>query len=297
MPELPEVESLRRSLLPYILDQKITKVEVLLPKLVSSKGTARQESSEKTQEFISGLENSQIKKLTRRAKNMIFELDTGGILLVHLKMTGQLVFKDKNHLITGGHPIQDSETTLPNKHSYVIFHLENGTLYYNDVRKFGYLLYFSSKIKLDDEEHFGDLGMEPLEESFNEEEFKKRLKTKSGNLKKLFLDQKVVVGLGNIYADEVCFTAGVLPTRNVKSLNDKEIKKLFRAIKIILVKAVDLGGSSIANYLLGDGSRGNYAHHHKVYGRGGKPCLVCGNTLSVTQLAGRTTVFCTVCQK
>ena len=127
--------------------------------------------------------------------------------------------------------------------------------------------------------------------------FEQNLKKQTGILKKVFLEQKAVVGLGNIYADEVCFEAGVLPNRNIKTLNKKEILALFEAIKKILVKAVDLGGSSIANYLLADGSRGNYAREHKVYGRAGKECLVCGNILQKTQLAGRTTVFCQICQK
>lgn len=297
MPELPEVESLRRSLLPYIINQRINQVEVKLAKLVSSKGTTRVESPTKTQEFIKGLEKNKITKITRRAKNLIFELENNGRLLIHLKMTGQLVFKDKNTLISGGHPIQESETNLPNKHSYIVFHLDNGTLYYNDVRQFGYLLYFPSQNTLDQEDHFSGLGMEPLDDNFDEVEFTKRLESQSGILKKVFLEQKVVVGLGNIYADEVCFLAGIQPMRTIKSLKNTEIHKLFESIKFILPKAVDLGGSSVTNYLLADGSRGNYAREHKVYGRAGKECLVCGTILSKTQLAGRTTVYCDICQK
>jgi len=297
MPELPEVESLRLSLLPKVVGSKIKKVRVLMPKLVSSKGTTRKVSTKKLSEFINGLENTQIMSINRRAKNLIFNLDSQGLFLVHLKMTGQLAFKGDDKIVVGGHPIAESEITLPNKHSYVIFELDNGTLYYNDVRQFGYLLYYNSKTELDKERHFDNLGLEPLADEFNWEDFYTRIKSKTGNIKKLFLDQTVVVGLGNIYADEVLFKAGVLPNRTVKSLSKSEIKKIFEAIKLILPKAVELGGSSVANYIMADGSRGTYAREHKVYGRAGKPCLVCGTILEKSVQAGRTTVFCRVCQK
>ncbi|MEM1311874.1 MAG: bifunctional DNA-formamidopyrimidine glycosylase/DNA-(apurinic or apyrimidinic site) lyase [Patescibacteria group bacterium] len=302
MPELPEVESLRRSLLPYVTGQTIKNVEVLLPKLVSSSGTARKSSKVKTQEFIEGLTDSKITNITRRAKNLIFHLDNNGLLLVHLKMTGQLVFQGDHDSsgkkpIWGGHPIKDSESKLPNKHSYVILKLDNGTLFYNDVRQFGYLLYYPSQVDMDKAEHFKTLGLEPLDEDFSLESFRTQLKLRTGVLKKVFLDQKAVVGLGNIYADEVCFEAGVRPMRTIKSLKKAEIESLYNAIKRILPLAVQLGGSSVANYLLADGSRGNYAHEHKVYGRGGEKCFVCGTILEKIQLAGRTTVYCKVCQK
>ncbi len=301
MPELPEVESLRRSLVPFIVGQKILEIDVKLPKLISAKGTTRQISEEKTSSFIDGLTNQRIIDIDRRAKNLIFKLENKSILLVHLKMTGQLVYKpnieDKTKLIWGGHPIKDSEQNLPHKHTYLTFKLEQGTLYYNDVRQFGYLLFYPNQAEFKQENHFKDLGVEPFDEEFTFEYFLQHLSKKSGQLKKVFLDQTVVVGLGNIYVDEVCFAAGVIPTRMVKSLAKGEIRKLYNAIKYILPKAVELGGSSVANYLLADGSRGNYANEHKVYNRGGKPCLVCGTLLEKVQSSGRTTVYCKVCQK
>jgi formamidopyrimidine-DNA glycosylase len=304
MPELPEVESLRRGLVPFTVGEKILKVEVLMPKLVSAKGTTRKSSESKTQQFISGLTGRTIKDIDRRAKNIIFKLDDGSIMLVHLKMTGQLVFKGhkpnegKESVVWGGHPIVETdENELPNKHTYVIFTMENGTLYYNDVRQFGYLLYYPNQAEFDAEDHFKDLGLEPFSDEFTFENFKTQLQKHSGQLKKVFLDQKVVVGLGNIYADEVCFEAKILPMRTIKSLKESEIQALYNAIKRILPLAVKLGGSSVANYLLADGSRGNYAREHKVYGRAGKECLVCGTTLEKVQFAGRTTVYCPFCQK
>ena len=140
-------------------------------------------------------------------------------------------------------------------------------------------------------------GLEPLSKEFNLINFKKVLKGKKGNLKTMLLSQKIVAGLGNIYADEACFESGILPTRTVNSLSEKEIKKLFLAIKRILKLAVKEGGSSVANYLLADGSKGNYAKYHLVYQKAGQPCSVCQTILEKTIIGSRTTVYCPVCQK
>ncbi len=302
MPELPEVESLRRSLLPFIQEAKIVSVEVLLPKLVSSKGTTRKADLPKVTIFQKSLVNQQIIDIQRRAKNLILILENGSLVLIHLKMTGQLVFKPKLEevsakLVSGGHPIELSQSTLPNKHTYVIFELDRGTLFYNDIRQFGYLLFYPDFKALEADKHFENLGLEPLEKDFTIENFTSRLKKASGNLKKVFLEQTVVVGLGNIYSDEVCFAAKIKPTHLVKDLKPGEISALYEAILDILPKAIKLGGSSIANYLLADGSRGNYAREHKVYNRGGQPCLVCGTILTKTTITGRTTAYCEHCQK
>jgi formamidopyrimidine-DNA glycosylase len=301
MPELPEVESLRLSLLPYLLDKKVLKTEVREPKVVSGKGTARKANLLLAEQFANTLDGKTLSKINRRAKNLIFEFADSSRLLVHLKMTGQLVFQpfesDKQGLISGGHPIELSENKLPNKHTHVIFRFAHGNLYYNDVRKFGYLLHYANVEEFQSEEHFKDLGSEPLGKDFTLEVFSKALRSKKGTLKKVFLDQKVVVGLGNIYSDEVCFVAKVRPDRAIGSLKKPEIKRLYEAIRKIIPRAVELGGSSVANYLLADGSRGNYAREHYVYNRGGKECRVCGTTLEKKQVAGRTTVYCPNCQK
>lgn len=299
MPELPEVESLRKSLIPFIVGQKIIKITVTKPKLVSDKGTKRTESETKVNQFISELENEYIKSLERRAKNLILTTLSGKIILIHLKMTGQLVYKSKDPKeegVQGGHPIALSEVEVPNKHSHIIFELEHGTLYFNDTRMFGYVLYFSNQESLDAENHFDKLGVEPFSESFSLDYFKKAMKGRKGNLKSLLLSQEVVVGLGNIYCDEVCFDSKILPTRSAETLSPVEIKTMYYSILKIMDLAVEAGGSSVANYLLGDGTKGNYAKQHKVYNRGGKQCLVCGTILESQKLAGRTTVYCKTCQ-
>lgn len=299
MPELPEVESLRRSLIRAgLLGQKNLKVEVLEPKLVSGKGNQRRATKSKTEEFIYGLENKKIIRLDRRAKNLIFRLGDGGVMLVHLKMTGQLVYQEKNKKpIFGGHPIEDSVRELPNKSTRVIFKLNKGNLFYNDTRKFGYLLYYPNEKSFESQAHFQALGPEPLSKEFTLDYFIRALKQNRRSLKAALLDQGIVTGLGNIYCDETAFAAGVRPNRRCASLKKPAAEKLYAAIRQILTKAIKLKGTSISDYLLSDGRRGNYARELKVYGRGGKLCLKCKKPLKTTQLAGRTTVFCLVCQK
>ena len=297
MPELPEVESLRRSLLPFLVGQKILSVKVNRGKIVSSSGTTRKDNPEKTAEFETVLLNLTIVGMERRAKNIIIKLSDGSIILVHLKMTGQLVFKPTvGELIAGGHPIQESDSVLPNKHSYVIWELTKGTLFYNDVRQFGYVLYYPSFEAVLIDGHFKDLGVEPLTEDFTLESFS-TIKNKTGVLKSVLLGQSVVVGLGNIYCDEVCFSAGVRPDRRCDTLTKKEIERLYVEVKRILHLAVENNGSSVANYLLGDGSRGNYANFHLVYGKKGKNCAVCETLLLDTKISARTTIYCKKCQK
>jgi formamidopyrimidine-DNA glycosylase len=300
MPELPEVESVRASLEPYLVGNKILNVQVNKPKLVSGNGTKRVASQEKKSEFENELEGEVFKAVKRRAKNLIFEFESGKILLVHLKMTGQMVYRDSaDNVAFGGHPIKNSvgEDDLPNKHTHVVFELEEGDLYYNDTRMFGYLLYYPEFELMDKEGHFTGLGYEPTEVDFTLENFKEAIKERRGILKNLFLAQKVVVGLGNIYCDEVCFEAGVLPDRRVESLKDDELEALYEAIVRIIPAAIAAGGSSVANYVLGDGSRGTFVEEHKVYMKGGEPCYVCGEELQKEKIAGRTTVFCLNCQK
>jgi len=304
MPELPEVESLRRSLLPYIIGQKILNIKILKPKLVSDKGTKRQISESKTVEFINELTNETIIEIKRIAKNLIFVFESKKIMIVHLKMTGQLVYKSNidlsinsgSQVVSGGHPIEESQSSLPHKHSHVIFTMENGVLYYNDVRMFGYLLFYPNWETLENSEHFSNLGLDPFEPSFTLENFKVKIKTKKAKIKSVFLSQEVVIGLGNIYADEVCFAAKVRPDRNTDTLTESEIESIYLQIKRIMPLAVSLGGSSIANYLLADGSRGNYAREHKVYNRSGEKCLICGHILEKMIINSRTTVYCPNCQ-
>jgi formamidopyrimidine-DNA glycosylase len=318
MPELPEVENLRMGLEKAILEQKVLKVEVRKPKLVSGNGTLRTASSKKVREFEQNIKGEKFIAVERRAKNLIFKLSHDKIIIAHLKMTGQFVFKPKSGkqvlggparnaysiAVAGGHPIEISEKTLPNKHSHIIFTLENGMLYYNDTRMFGYVLYYPSTVAFEKENHFKSYGKEPLDKSFTVKYFIESLKNKKGHakeragkIKTILLNQGVVTGIGNIYADESLFEAGILPSRSASSLSKQEIEKLRNAIVRIMKRAIKVGGSSVATYRLVDNSQGNYAREHKVYGKAGKLCVKCGKPLSKILIQTRTTIFCPRCQK
>lgn len=299
MPELPEVENLRLGLEKKILGQKIVDVKVRKPKLVSGKGTLRKASIKKVKEFEEGLLGEAFMKVERRAKNLIFRFRSGKVLLVHLKMSGQFVYKglNSNKNVIGGHPIEISETELPNKHTHVTFKLNKGTLYYNDTRMFGYLLYYPTKDNFDEALHFELLGLEPLDKKFTPKYFEENLKNKSGKIKAVLMNQEIVTGLGNIYADESLYEAKINPTRPANSLNKKEVKLLHKAIVRIIKKAIKVGGSSVATYKLLDESSGNYAREHKVYGKSGEKCLICSQDFVTIRVQTRTTVFCPKCQK
>lgn len=299
MPELPEVENLRLGLEKNILGQKIVNVKVRKPKLVSGKGTIRTASRKKVKEFEKGLLGETFVEVNRRAKNLIFKFKSGKILLVHLKMSGQFVYKSKKgkNEVTGGHPIEISEKELPNKHTHVIFYLNNGTLFYNDTRMFGYLLYYPTLKHFENEDHFKLIGLEPLDRKFTAKYLEESLKNKVGKIKAVLMNQEIVTGLGNIYADETLFASKIRPTRQANTLSKTEIENLYANIIRIIKRAIKVGGSSVATYRLLDDSQGNYAREHKVYGKAGKNCSICKSVLSKIEIQTRTTVFCPKCQK
>jgi formamidopyrimidine-DNA glycosylase len=243
--------------------------------------------------------NEKFIAIERRAKNLIFKLTHEKIILAHLKMSGQFVYQKKSgqNAIMGGHPIELSETELPNKHSHITFKLSNGVLYYNDTRMFGYLLYYPNRKTFEAENHFVMYGLEPLSPKFSSKYFFESLKNKKGKIKAVLMDQKIVTGLGNIYADESLFEAKIRPDRQAWSLTKKEVEKLHKAIIRIIKRAIRVGGSSVATYRLLDNTRGNYAREHKVYGKDGKMCPNCKKPLTKIIVAGRTTIFCKTCQK
>lgn len=305
MPELPEVENLRRGLEKNILEQKILSVEIRKPKLVSGKGNIRKASLKKAKEFEQGLKGEQFSKIERRAKNLIFIFASGKVALIHLKMSGQFVYlplhrtsaRQVNQKVIGGHPIELSEKQIPNKHTHVIFELEKGTLYYNDTRMFGYLLYYPNIETFEKENHFALLGLEPFDKKFTAEYLKEALKNKKGKIKSVLMSQKIVTGLGNIYADESLFEARIHPERPAFLIKKGETNRLYKAIIRIMHRAIEVGGSSVATYRLLDESRGNYAREHKVYGKEGEKCHRCGKILKKILIQNRTTIFCSKCQK
>jgi len=273
MPELPEVESIRRSLDLKTVGKTITGVRVIWPSaIISMPG----------QDFCQMVSGREILSTGRRGKYLLINLSGGLTLIVHFRMTGRLVY----------YP----EKTDPDKHTHVLFTLDQGELHYSDIRKFGRIqLVPSAKVK--EEKALAKLGPEPLGESFDFDQFGLCLSKKKSTVKSALLDQCVIAGLGNIYADEALFKAGILPDRRTDSLKISEIIKLQGAVREVLTAGIKARGTSFKDYRDADGRKGMFQDSLMVYGRGGKPCKICGEPLRRKKIAGRTTVFCPNCQE
>lgn len=240
-----------------------------------------------------------IKGIGRRAKMVIIQLTGDWIILVHLKMTGQLVYSSHHQQkVVGGHPIKEGFEKDPNRFTHATFTFTDGSkLFFNDVRKFGWIRLFT-KENLAKELEKMDLGPEPLEKDFTLEVFEKELKKWPNNrIKQFLMDNRNVVGIGNIYSDEVCFYAKVNPIRRVKSLKDGEIKLLFKGIKHILAEAIKYEGTSISDYVNVAGEAGAYTKKLNVYGRCGEKCVKCKGVVARLKIGGRTSSFCPLCQR
>ncbi len=266
MPELPEVETIKRDLEKVILGKRIIEVCVHNPKVI------REPSVNK---FKQGLEGTVFKKILRKAKVLILELSNGKSLVIHLKMTGQLIYPG------------DGEK------SRVSFKLSDGkNLDFKDQRLFAELRL------LDDWRFFKfirGLGPEPFDIKL--EQFKTMLAKKKTKIKPLLMDQTFISGIGNLYAAEVLFRAKIHPERPAASLSEKEKEILFQQINAVLNEAIKYKGSSVDQYLQLSGNPGEYVRYHQVYDRKGKPCLVCKTSIKRINLGGRGTYFCPKCQR
>ncbi|NTW22646.1 bifunctional DNA-formamidopyrimidine glycosylase/DNA-(apurinic or apyrimidinic site) lyase [Candidatus Falkowbacteria bacterium] len=294
MPELPEVETIVRDLHGFLAGQKISGFQIKNPLAGRSNG----QLNLGLPEFKSRITGQSVKKVSRRAKTLVFELDQD-YLLIHLKMTGQLVYqscrKEACDTVAGGHPIVGVGNELPNKFTRAVLDFADGShLYFNDVRRFGWLRLVSSDEWLAYEK---SLGLEPLEKGFTLDYFSKSIsKKKNSTIKQAILEQKYFVGVGNIYADESLFASKIKPARKVSSLSADEVKSLWLAIPKILKSAIKHRGTSFNDYRDARGKRGNFVKMLKVYGRSGQPCTICGQTLSKARIGGRGTVWCDHCQ-
>jgi formamidopyrimidine-DNA glycosylase len=283
MPELPEVETIKRSLEKVIKGQTVRDIEIRDHKLFRGK-----------KEQVVG---ASITDIERRAKMLIWKLSNGLYLLFHLKMTGQLLYDSKDHkqIAGGGHPDREYLKPPPHKFTHVIFALDKGNLYFNDLRKFGW-------VKVLDEsglkEHVEGLGPEIDWPEFTAQIFfenlGKRPKTK---IKTALMDQTIVAGIGNIYSDEILFCAKVLPTRLVKEITSDELRRIFDCIQPVMKLAIKHGGTSLKDYRKVDGSMGDYLKHANVYHRTGEPCRVCGTTIERVVVNGRSGHYCPNCQR
>lgn len=302
MPELPEVETIRRDLAAVILNRRVASVAILSPKTASHSAAF----------FKKALVGRKITEVGRRGKLLIFKLSLVAsvrkkgkpagkkldYLLIHLKMTGQLIYSDKKNKIAGGHSLNaPSELVeLPNKHTRAVFTMDNGgRLFFNDLRKFGYLKLVSG---LELEKLLeNNYGPEPLTPAFTFPAFQKSLSRTNVKIKAALLNQKLIAGLGNIYADEVLWEARISPERPTKKVTPAELKKLFAAINKIIKLAIKQRGTTFSDYVDSRGRRGNFSKFLKVYGRGGEKCPNCHNPLEKQKIAGRGTHYCPKCQK
>jgi formamidopyrimidine-DNA glycosylase len=273
MPELPEVETIRRTLAVHITNLMIEDVTILWPRAVSGW---------QDKDFKDLVIGRRIIGLDRRGKYLLIRLDGDTTLIAHMRMTGRLNFYT-NH--------KD-----PEKHTHIVLALECGEVHFSDVRKFGRIQAIPTSLCMT-ESSLSKLGPEPLEAEFTPSVLKDRLSKKKVTVKAALLDQHVLAGLGNIYADESLFRAGISPQRRVNTLTEEEIFKLHRAIQEVLQAGIDAQGTSFRDYRDANGEKGWFEQALQVYGRGGEPCHFCGQTLERIRLAGRTTVYCPRCQK
>jgi formamidopyrimidine-DNA glycosylase len=287
MPELPEVETIRQDLRKHLVGKKIKNIKILLPRIIKSD----------LENFSSTLLCSKIREIDRIGKLIIVALDSHpeSFLLIHLKMTGQLIYCSKAISLAGGHSDKNLSVCAENKHTRVIFDFANdGRLYFNDLRTFGVLKIVG---KQDLEKEKSKFGIEPLQKNFKLSDLAKIFKKSYRPIKSVLLDQNKISGIGNIYADEILFDSGILPQRPAASLSEVEIANIFKSSQRIIKKAIKSRGTTFNNYVDGQGQKGSYTKELKVYGRGKQACLKCGKTLSRNKIAGRGTVYCQFCQK
>ncbi|QFT90147.1 Formamidopyrimidine-DNA glycosylase [Bacillus sp. THAF10] len=273
MPELPEVETVRKTLVHLVQGKKIKEVKVLWPKMIKEPDDAAI--------FEQMLIGQEILEIGRRGKFLLFYTNHY-CMVSHLRMEGKYGLFQK----------EDPS----NKHTHVFFYFEDGTeLRYQDVRKFG-TLHLYEKGKEFTAKSLVGLGPEPFDETFTLALLKERLAKTNRNIKAALLDQTIVVGLGNIYVDEALFRAGIHPERIGKHLTEEELEKLQKEIVLTLQEAVEKGGSTIRSYVNSQGQIGMFQLELYVYGRKGEPCRKCGNAIEKTVVAGRGTHTCPTCQ-
>ena len=287
MPELPEVETVVRGLNRLILKKKISKVKHDWPKSFPN-------AERDVQDFMIGAEISNVR---RRGKAIIIELENGWSLVTHLRMTGQMVYRGEENW-GAGHPNEDFLNDLPNKSTRVEIDFEDETkLFFNDQRKFGYMKLLPIP-EIENLPFFQKLGPEPLEDNFTVEILKNRLSKKQNSMiKPAILEQSVIAGVGNIYADEALWRAKIHPETRVKDFSNEDFVNLHEAIRFVMNESIKRGGSTDRNYVNADGSRGNYLNYAAVYHKDGEPCKRCGTEISKIRVGGRGTHFCTNCQK
>lgn len=287
MPELPEVETVRRGLDKLIVGKKVKNAYAIdSPKSFPNTATD-------VAEFMVG---SGVQSVRRRAKVLLIDLTSDYTLVVHLKMTGQLVYVGSDRW-GGGHPDDNFVNELPSKMTRAVIEFDDGSnLYFNDQRKFGWVKLFPS-LEVPNINFMQKVGPEPLEDGFTAKEFIPRMRRRNNTtVKAAILDQTVLAGVGNIYADESLWGAKIHPATRVKNVTDKELSKLLEQIKFVMNLSLEQGGSTDRNYVDAEGKKGNYLKFANVFRREGQACTRCGTEIIKTRVAGRGTHVCLSCQ-
>lgn len=300
MPELPEVETIKRGLEQVLPRLQLENVDVLAPAKFHHKYD------------IGKLDKQKITGVRRRAKVLIIDLDDGNSILFHLKMTGQLIYQDlirgrtspgsrgptSTRHIAGGHPTPPLKTPVPNKSTHVVFSFTNGgQLFFNDLRKFGWIKVFPTP-EVGQLDLLKTVGPEPFDEKFTAEQFYKNLqRRKNTAIKTALMDQTVIAGVGNIYSDEALWLAQIHPNKKVKDLTKKEIELLFTSVKTSLDIAIKHRGSSSRSYVDHKGDIGTFLDYANTYHRTGKPCKRCSTPIVRQKIGGRSAHYCPNCQQ
>lgn len=288
MPELPEVETVRRGLHELIIGRVVKKV-------VHDTAKSFPNAPADVDRFLIG---STITDVRRRAKVLMIDLSTNYTLVIHLKMTGQLVFRASDVAFGAGHPNDSLIGELPDRSTRVTFTFADGShLYFNDQRKFGWVKLIPT-IEVPNIDFMKKVGPEPLEADFTPEQFAARFKRRAKSpIKAALLDQTVIAGVGNIYADESLWGAKIHPLRKVATITDAEFNKLYHELRDVMNLAIAKGGSTDKNYVNAEGKRGSYMDFARVFRREGLPCPRCGTIIVKFKAAGRGTHICPNCQK
>ncbi len=276
MPELPEVETVVRGLATRLAGEIVTEVQVRWPRIIATSSASA---------FERGLCGRQIAGVARRGKFIVMTLKPAGYLLVHLRMTGQLLW------VEPGDP-DNLETLSQDAHSHVFVRFASGAaLCYHDQRKFGRLYLVN-----DPQEVTGNLGYEPLVESFTPDVLREALRHHRRRIKPLLLEQRILAGLGNIYVNEALWEAGIHPLRQAHTLTDAEVQRLYTAIRDVLRRAIENKGTTLRDYCDPQGQPGENQEYLAVHDRQGAPCYRCGQVIERMVVGGRGSYYCPRCQ-
>jgi len=274
MPELPEVETIRRELAPYISGQDVIRCHVLRPDIIAYPDPDR---------FCEKLVHDTINTVERKAKYLIIKLTSGNRLIIHLRLSGTIFLKPRN--------------TSPERFTRLNITLKDYELFFNEPRVLGraYLIQKNSDKGIP--KGLQSLGLEPIDADFTCEYLWGRIKGRKAKMKSVLLDQHICAGVGNIYSDEVLFSTGIRPTRRAYRVTRRETQDLVTALKEILKKAIRKFGTSVGDYVRTDGTNGSFQDSLYVYQREGQPCRICGTEIKALKIGNRSTRFCPKCQK